>query len=193
MFRIDHAIFIDDDHRLGCPAGDQVIEDEVLVSLFAPPCLVLTKTVQKVKHWIAFMRLVVARGGIHDDSSDLTCPIEPVPLRSQSSMRNIPNGEEFRLSSGNLEATDFFPGCKEDAAARIVRGEAVNRNCVVMKASCQWLCCYFPEAGGISGHLVCRLAEFHEQLNTVGEFRLDLERNAKILIHAWELSTRYVR
>src|SRR5438876_1211898 len=68
-FRPGQSILIHDDHWLGLPGRDQVVENEVFTPLVTPTGFVFAVSVLKIEDWVALAAGIVSRWRIDENPS----------------------------------------------------------------------------------------------------------------------------
>ncbi len=148
------AIVHHDNERLGLPLGDQVVQDQVGVTLVAPAGFVLPHAVLQIENRIAFGRvLVIIRRSINEAPAHGIGALGKIKILLQLTVRNILLRIEIPVLRGD------FNGAAPTAAPVEKQGRGVgdlgpvNVHLIVVETFIQRLC------GGATPHAVFPLGQ----------------------------------
>jgi hypothetical protein len=93
-----------DDHRLGLPGRDQIIENQVHVPLPVPAGFVFTPAMQQVQDRVtSFGVRRIVRRRVDERSSPLRCDLGVIPLLAHVTMGDIFSLVEIAIRLGNFD------------------------------------------------------------------------------------------
>jgi hypothetical protein len=139
---VGHAVGHHDEEGPDLALGDQVIHDQIGVALVTPGSFILTPAVLQVQHRIALHLILVVIGrGVDKRPAGGVGALGGEENLLRSAMRNVLEGVEVLILSGNFDAA--FPTSRtvKVQGAGIVECPTIDCEMVVVEAFIQRSCC----------------------------------------------------
>src|SRR2546421_10951631 len=185
-----------DNHRSGLACGDQVIEYELRLALPRPACLILSGAVLQNEYRVAAFRVFLVLGRRVDErAAPLAGGLRQIPLFAHLTVRNVRDGVELDTGLRHFYSTGFPAIAEVRPARRIVDGDAVENEPIIVKSGNHSRDGYTPDPVGSFGHgerpfpqsvTTCRL-------DAVGFRGLECEGNAAVRVNSGALRTGHIR